>query len=108
MKIIENIKELEGKIIKKAISLDHGEKVGLLFNDDTYCSIGVCYCGDSYELELDKDGDISLLDLKNLGMISESDFKYQREKQIQNQKQAQENRELEQYKQLKEKYGKND
>ena len=108
MKIIENIKELEGKIIKKDISLDYGEQVGLLFNDNTYCSIGVCHCGDSYELELDKDGDLCLSDLKNLGVISESEFKYQKEKKIQNQKQAQENREFEQYKKLKEKYGKND
>lgn len=74
MKAVYQINDLTGKTIKRAVWLDSGETFGILFTDSTYCSVDVCFFGDSHQLELDDPGDLSNSDLLSLGVLDQEEF----------------------------------
>jgi len=52
MKLITDLKELEGKTILNATSVDVDESIAVVFNDDTYIVIGIESYGESHDTVL--------------------------------------------------------
>ena len=69
MELIANIKELEGKTIKKATFIDYDEMLALIFTDNSYCVLRNGYqC-----LNLADEDDMHTYLLRDAGVITEEE-----------------------------------
>lgn len=103
MKIITNIKNIEGKTIKSAVFIDTSESLALIFSDETYSVIDVDFYGECHSMELSDKIDASLK--WEAGIITQEEYDVIKINVEQAYKEAERTRELAQLERLKKKYG---
>jgi len=103
MKFILDLDELAGKVISKAVSVDMGESVALIFADETCAYFDVKFYGDSYDLVITDDVQDYLK--REAGIISEEEYENLEAAKEEKRGLDRIKRELAELARLKEKYG---
>lgn len=102
MKFVTDLSELEGKVVAKAVSVDIGESIVLIFTDDTCAYFDVSFYGDSHEIVLADDADDYLK--RDAGIISVREYEQRRAEIQEKFAEHEKHREIAELDRLKKKY----
>ena len=101
MRLISNIKELEGKTIKRAVFVDYESMVILTFTDNSYC--GIDGNGDMYLTDSEENIDDDMF--RDAGIITEKEYKKRKNAETKMDLEFREATDRATYERLKAKYG---
>jgi len=101
MRLIQNIEELSGKTILKAVLVDYESTVMLTFTDNSYCAVSAY--GDMYLLDSEEDIDDAMF--RDAGIITEEEYEKRERAEMTIELKYREDAEKAAYKRLKAKYG---
>ena len=107
MKFILDLEGVEGKTVKSAKFVSIDEALVIIFTDETCCYIDVDHYGDSYELKVVHESDVSDYEKRDAGIITQSEYEELEEKRNKRRRTELEQIERRQLEELKKKYESN-
>lgn len=72
MKYIDKLEELKGKTIERALTVDCGEKMAIVFTDNSYTVVSEDRYGESFDMRIDEEPDNS--DKVIIGAMTQQEF----------------------------------
>ena len=104
MKLVTDVDQLKGKIVKEAKFVDFDESLAIMFEDGTYIIVDVEFCHDTHKMILAER--VENYAKLQAGILSDEEYQEIQMKKEEKHQQLERARELRQLEELKRKYGK--